>query len=47
MKDANEHEHSESAYEMLSEHIIGRLGAEETIVSDGTPDIWGSTRHGF
>jgi len=34
MKDANEHEHSESAYEMLSEHVIGRLGAEETIVSE-------------
>jgi 4-hydroxysphinganine ceramide fatty acyl 2-hydroxylase len=35
MKDKMEHEHSESAYEMLEEYIIGRLGTEETIVRNG------------
>ncbi|GLB39152.1 putative ceramide hydroxylase involved in the alpha-hydroxylation of sphingolipid-associated very long chain fatty acids [Lyophyllum shimeji] len=34
MKDKNEHDHSESAYEMLDEYIIGRLGTESTTVSD-------------
>ena len=34
MKDAEEHEHSESAYDMLSEFLIGRLGAGENVVSD-------------
>jgi 4-hydroxysphinganine ceramide fatty acyl 2-hydroxylase len=29
-----EHEHSESAYDMLDEFLIGRLGAEENVVSD-------------
>ena len=40
MEDKNEHEHSESAYDMLDEYTIGRLGTEETTVSDGT-----SSRH--
>ncbi|KXN89147.1 Ceramide very long chain fatty acid hydroxylase SCS7 [Leucoagaricus sp. SymC.cos] len=34
MKDKLEHEHSDSAYEMLEEYVIGRLGTEETIVRD-------------
>ncbi|TCD67801.1 fatty acid alpha-hydroxylase [Steccherinum ochraceum] len=34
MKDASEHEHSDSAYDMLEEFIIGRLGNGETLVSD-------------
>lgn len=34
MKDAEEHEHSDSAYEMLDEFLIGRLGAGENVVSD-------------
>ena len=36
MKDKNEHEHSESAYDMLEEYLIGRLGSGTAIVSDGT-----------
>lgn len=36
MKDPVEHEHSESAYEMLDDFVIGRLGTGETTVSDGT-----------
>ena len=35
MKDKNEHEHSESAYDMLEEYVMGRLGTDETIVSEG------------
>lgn len=35
MKDRIEHEHSESAYDMLEEYTIGRIGNEESIVSDG------------
>jgi 4-hydroxysphinganine ceramide fatty acyl 2-hydroxylase len=34
MKDTEEHEHSESAYGMLDEFLIGRLGARENVVSD-------------
>ncbi|KAI5120903.1 hypothetical protein M0805_003003 [Coniferiporia weirii] len=34
MADEAEHEHSESAYEMLNEYIIGRLFEGESIVSD-------------
>ena len=36
MKDKDEHEHSESAYEMLSEYVIGRIGEGEATVSEGT-----------
>lgn len=36
MKDASEHEHSDSAYDMLDEFLIGRLGMGENTVSDGT-----------
>ena len=35
MKDKNEHEHSESAYDMLEVYVMGRLGTDETIVSEG------------
>ena len=35
MKDASEHEHSESAYEMLEEFLIGRVGIGELTVNDG------------
>lgn len=35
MKDKDSHDHSESAYEMLEEYVIGRLGTEATTVSDG------------
>ena len=37
MADKSEHDHSESAYEMLEEYVIGRLGTDATIVSDGEP----------
>lgn len=37
MKDAAEHEHSESAYEMLDDFVVGRLGTGETTVKDGMP----------
>lgn len=36
MKDRIEHEHSESAYSMLDEYVIGRLGTKESIVRDGS-----------
>lgn len=34
MRDATEHEHSESAYEVLNEFFIGRVGVGENLVSD-------------
>ncbi|GJE86566.1 fatty acid hydroxylase [Phanerochaete sordida] len=34
MKDPVEHEHSDSAYDMLEEFVIGRLGTGEAVVSD-------------
>ncbi|KAG5339723.1 hypothetical protein C0989_003908 [Termitomyces sp. Mn162] len=34
MKDKDEHDHSDSAYEMLEEYVIGRLGTGATTVSD-------------
>lgn len=36
MKDGEEHEHSEAAYDMMEEYLVGRLGTEESIVRDGT-----------
>lgn len=36
MKDPDEHDHSDSAYEMLEEYCIGRLGTDATIVDEGT-----------
>lgn len=35
MKDPEEHEHSDSAYDMLDEFLIGRIGQGESVVSDG------------
>ena len=35
MRDPTEHDHSDSAYDMLDECLIGRLGHPEIIVSDG------------
>lgn len=35
MTDKLEHEHSDSAYSMLDEYIIGRVGTRESLVSDG------------
>ncbi|EIN08846.1 oxidoreductase [Punctularia strigosozonata HHB-11173 SS5] len=34
MRDASEHEHSESAFDMLGEYFIGRIGSGEATVSD-------------
>ncbi|EMD34785.1 hypothetical protein CERSUDRAFT_116970 [Gelatoporia subvermispora B] len=34
MKDASEHEHSEAAYDMLDDFVIGRVGAGEQVVSE-------------
>ncbi|RXW20173.1 hypothetical protein EST38_g5680 [Candolleomyces aberdarensis] len=34
MKDPNEHEHSDSAYDMLVEYVIGRLGTGEATVRE-------------
>ncbi|KAF9226331.1 Inositolphosphorylceramide-B hydroxylase [Gyrodon lividus] len=34
MKDKDSHNHSDSAYDMLEEYMIGRLGTEATVVSD-------------
>ena len=35
MKDKEEHLHSQSAYDMLDEFVIGKLGTDETTVRDG------------
>ena len=35
MKDKDSHDHSDSAYEMLEEYMIGRLGTGGTVVSEG------------
>jgi 4-hydroxysphinganine ceramide fatty acyl 2-hydroxylase len=35
MKDSGEHDHSDSAYDMLEEYVIGKLGSQESIVKDG------------
>ena len=34
MKDTMEHEHSDSAYDMLEEYIIGKIGAKDIIVNN-------------
>lgn len=39
MKDESSHDHSDSAYEMLEEYVIGRLGTEATVVSDGVYSV--------
>jgi len=40
MKDVSSHDHSDSAYEMLEEYVIGRLGTEATVVSDGAYSLF-------
>jgi 4-hydroxysphinganine ceramide fatty acyl 2-hydroxylase len=35
MRDKLSHEHSDSAYDMLDEYIVGRLGTEDSILRDG------------
>jgi 4-hydroxysphinganine ceramide fatty acyl 2-hydroxylase len=35
MKDSVEHEHSDSAYDMLADHVIGKIGTEDMIVNNG------------
>ncbi|TDL24600.1 fatty acid-2 hydroxylase [Rickenella mellea] len=34
MEDKDEHEHSDSAFEMLAEYVIGKIGTQDTIVRD-------------
>ena len=34
MKDPEEHDHSDSAYDMMEEYIIGRLGNDANIVDE-------------
>jgi 4-hydroxysphinganine ceramide fatty acyl 2-hydroxylase len=38
-KEGESHEHSDSAYDMLDEYQIGRLGTEESIVRDGESTV--------
>ena len=40
MKDKDFHDHSDSAYEMLEEYAIGRLGTEATTVSDSASSLY-------
>lgn len=35
MKDSAEHDHSESAYDMLEDFVVGRFGTGELTVSEG------------
>lgn len=35
MADKEDHDHSQAAYDMLGEYLVGRIGAIATIVSDG------------
>ena len=35
MQDKLEHEHSDAAYSMLDEYVIGRVGVGEAVVRDG------------
>lgn len=39
MKDASEHDHSQSAYEMLGEYLVGKIGANATIVDESKPTL--------
>jgi len=47
MRNKDEHEHSEAAYEMLQEYLVGRIGSEETTVSDGVFPLWESLSYIF
>lgn len=46
MQDTQEHEHSDSAYDMLEEYLIGRIGIGEALVNEGmcTPQMLLSCR---
>jgi 4-hydroxysphinganine ceramide fatty acyl 2-hydroxylase len=35
MSDPAEHEHSDAAYEMMGEYVVGKLGCGENIVNEG------------
>ena len=35
MADTLEHDHSQAAYDMLHEYLIGKIGVESTVVSEG------------
>jgi 4-hydroxysphinganine ceramide fatty acyl 2-hydroxylase len=35
MKNPDEHDHSDSAYDMMEEYVIGRLGCDANIVNEG------------
>lgn len=35
MRDTTGHVHSDSAYEMLEEYVVGRLGTDHTTIRDG------------
>lgn len=37
MKDGNEHNHSQSAYEMLGEYLVGKIGADANIIDESKP----------
>jgi 4-hydroxysphinganine ceramide fatty acyl 2-hydroxylase len=39
MKNPEEHDHSDSAYEMMEEYLIGRLGSDDSIVRDGKQQV--------
>ena len=47
MMNKNEHEHSEAAYEMLQEYMVGRIGSDETTVNDGVFAFWRGRRDQF
>jgi len=44
MRSPDEHEHSDSAYEMLEEYVVGRLGNDDSIVREGQLRLF---RNGF
>jgi cytochrome b involved in lipid metabolism len=45
MKDGSSHDHSDSAYEMLEEYVIGRLGTETTVVREGAYSVFTWPEH--
>jgi len=40
MKDSSEHDHSPSAYDMLSECIIGKIGVDANVVDESGPTFF-------
>jgi 4-hydroxysphinganine ceramide fatty acyl 2-hydroxylase len=40
MGDEDQHVHSRSAYDMMEEYIVGELGGDEKIVSEGKLTTW-------